>query len=658
MPSGTVTPPRTPSRRWTRSLRVRIVASFALGGLLVSVALAVVTYVLADRYLVRQRERTASRQTYVNARILRSDLEQPDADVNTSLRGLDLPAGTSVIVQRNNHWFSTSIGTSRESIPSSLRDIVTNGSAGSQRISLNGTPTLVIGLPLPSAGTEYYELFFLSELDDTLNIIRNALVGAAAITTIAAALVGWWAARRVLRPIADVSAAAGDIAGGELTTRLDAQGDPDLEPLTDSFNRMASALEQRIARDARFASDVSHELRSPLTTLATTTEMLEARRDTFDERTRQTVDLLAVDVRRFQRLVAELLELSRAESGVRPSRDGTGRCRRAGPADRERFEQPATDGRHRSELPVAAGAHRQASARTCPHQSLGERSVIRRRRDRDRAVVDAFPVEDRRRRRGRRRPHRRAHAGLRTLLPGRGRRATWHRHGNWSRAGARRGAHEDSRWHGAHRRRRPWAWNALRDRAAPGHRMTRLRFGAMVTLVVSSVAIAGCGVRAQDSAQRIAKSDVPFGLTNQAPVSTDAPQVSEATIFLVRGASLTPALRSLKASTPEAAVEALMTGPTAEEVRAGLSTAVPTSARLNGVAIKGDLAVVDLAGEFLQANVGDSALGIAQFVNTLTQFPGIVRVRFELDGKPVGVPKGDGTITKSAVVRGDYPAAR
>ena len=76
---------------------------------------------------------------------------------------------------------------------------------------------------------------------------------------------------------------------------------------------------------------------------------------------------------------------------------------------------------------------------------------------------------------------------------------------------------------------------------------------------------------------------------------------------------------------------------------------MPTSARLNGVAIKGDLAVVDLAGKFLQADVGDSALGIAQFVNTLTQFPGIVRVRFELDGKPVGVPKGDGTITKSAV---------
>ena len=295
---------------------MRIVTAFALGGLLLSVALALVTYVLAERYLLQQRERSARRQTYVNARILRADLQQPDVDVNTALRALELPARTSAIVQLDNRWFSTSIGTSQASVPKSLRELVASGSAGRQRTTVDGTPTLVFGLPLPAAQTDYYELFILSELDSTLNVIRNALVGAAAVTTVAAALVGWWAARRVLRPVTDVSHAAEEIAGGELATRLDAHGDPDLAPLTESFNRMGLALEQRIARDARFVSDVSHELRSPLTTLATTAEMLEARRDTFDDRDRHMVDLLAADVRRFQRLVAELLELSRAESGT------------------------------------------------------------------------------------------------------------------------------------------------------------------------------------------------------------------------------------------------------------------------------------------------------------------------------------------------------
>ena len=47
--------------------------------------------------------------------------------------------------------------------------------------------------------------------------------------------------------------------------------------LAASFNEMVDALEERIKRDARFASDVSHELRSPLTTVQATVELLEAR---------------------------------------------------------------------------------------------------------------------------------------------------------------------------------------------------------------------------------------------------------------------------------------------------------------------------------------------------------------------------------------------
>ena len=42
---------------------------------------------------------------------------------------------------------------------------------------------------------------------------------------------------------------------------------------------MADAVQARVEREARFASDVSHELRSPITALAAATEVLEARRD-------------------------------------------------------------------------------------------------------------------------------------------------------------------------------------------------------------------------------------------------------------------------------------------------------------------------------------------------------------------------------------------
>ena len=79
---------------------------------------------------------------------------------------------------------------------------------------------------------------------------------------------------------------------------------------------MTSALGERIERDARFASAESHELRSPLTTLVTTVDVLCTRREELPGRAQAALDLLEADVRRFQRLVEDLLEISRINAGA------------------------------------------------------------------------------------------------------------------------------------------------------------------------------------------------------------------------------------------------------------------------------------------------------------------------------------------------------
>jgi len=86
--------------------------------------------------------------------------------------------------------------------------------------------------------------------------------------------------------------------------------------MSESFNEMAAALQQRIERDARFASDVSHELRSPLTTLSASVEVMQARRDDLPERAQSALDLLSSDVDRFKGLVEDLLEISRFDAGA------------------------------------------------------------------------------------------------------------------------------------------------------------------------------------------------------------------------------------------------------------------------------------------------------------------------------------------------------
>ena len=74
-------------------------------------------------------------------------------------------------------------------------------------------------------------------------------------------------------------------------------------------------------RDTRFAGDVSHELRSPLTTMANAAAVLENRRDELSGTARRALDLLTGEVERFQRMVVDLLEISRDDPG-RAAPDG------------------------------------------------------------------------------------------------------------------------------------------------------------------------------------------------------------------------------------------------------------------------------------------------------------------------------------------------
>ena len=157
---------------------------------------------------------------------------------------------------------------------------------------------------------------------ETLDSLRIALFAAAAITLLVGLLLGILASERVVRPLAGAADAARAIAEGRLDTRLEPTDDPDLNALTESFNDMVARLQDRVERDARFASDVSHELRSPLMTLAASVEVMSSRRDELTERSQAALDLLVADVARFSGMVEDLLEISRYDAGaIRLNRD-------------------------------------------------------------------------------------------------------------------------------------------------------------------------------------------------------------------------------------------------------------------------------------------------------------------------------------------------
>ena len=171
---------------------------------------------------------------------------------------------------------------------------------------------MAVGMPVPAGGT-FIELFPLGELTGTLRFLSLVLVGGTALSGLFGIGLGLWASRRALRPLTELTTAASRVARGDLDARLREQADPDLAPLATAFNATAAALQQRVQRDARFASDVSHELRSPLTTMVNATELLSRRRAEMPGTAARAVDLLGAEVHRFQRTVVDLLEISRED---------------------------------------------------------------------------------------------------------------------------------------------------------------------------------------------------------------------------------------------------------------------------------------------------------------------------------------------------------
>ena len=149
-----------------------------------------------------------------------------------------------------------------------------------------------------------------------MRTILLALTVGSLITVALASGVGWWTSGRLLRPLGRITEAAGEIAAGDLDTRVQRESDPDLDLLADSFNDMADAVQARIEREARFASDVSHELRSPITALAAAAEVIDGRRGELPDRTQQALDVVVGQVRRFDAMVIDLLELSRIDAGA------------------------------------------------------------------------------------------------------------------------------------------------------------------------------------------------------------------------------------------------------------------------------------------------------------------------------------------------------
>jgi two-component system sensor histidine kinase BaeS len=174
-----------------------------------------------------------------------------------------------------------------------------------------GTTGCFVGVGVPSAElyeparAQFYRYLFFSTVALACAVVASMLI-----------------ARKIVGPVRHLRDAAHGLGAGDLSVRAPDLGTGEMGELSSVFNRMAESLEEREAKLAEldrlkseFVSCVSHEMRTPLTTIKTLTEVLRRGGETPEERARY-LGAIATECDRQIDFVLDLLDLSRIEAGA------------------------------------------------------------------------------------------------------------------------------------------------------------------------------------------------------------------------------------------------------------------------------------------------------------------------------------------------------
>lgn len=356
----------TPVRKlvglWRRSIQARVV----IGTLTLSAVLAILAgWILLRQVtdeLVASKRQAALTQASAGIDTAQSELDTPDA-ANVFDSGPVLNQLIEVLSPRNetrDDYYIVIVGPiepsnaatqtsglrassveidARASVPAALLARVQSepnswwaySSIAFQEPNRSSEPGLVVGsqiqLPITSeAPGETYALvyvFSLQEQQQTLAVVRGALITTGSLLVVLLGTIAWLVTRQVVTPVRLARRIAERLAAGRLEERMHVRGEDDIARLGQSFNQMAAGLQRQIRQleelsrvQQRFVADVSHELRTPLTTVRLASDVLHDARESFDPATARSAELLQHELDRFEGLLTDLLEISRFDAGA------------------------------------------------------------------------------------------------------------------------------------------------------------------------------------------------------------------------------------------------------------------------------------------------------------------------------------------------------
>jgi two-component system, OmpR family, sensor kinase len=185
------------------------------------------------------------------------------------------------------------------------------------RGSLGGERLGQVAQPLSFDGPIYRVALYSRGLEDvaqTVSFIRDRLLLASGAALLLALLGGYLVARAVARRVRRLERASVEVASGRFMEPLPVDSEDEIGQLTSTFNAMQQQLRQVDVARKDFVATASHELRTPIFSLAGFVELLQD--EELDEETRsEFLDTMSEQVERLQKLAVDLLDLSGLDAG-------------------------------------------------------------------------------------------------------------------------------------------------------------------------------------------------------------------------------------------------------------------------------------------------------------------------------------------------------
>jgi two-component system sensor histidine kinase ChvG len=151
---------------------------------------------------------------------------------------------------------------------------------------------------------------------ESLHKMRTMLLKVLLVALVFTGLLTLFLAMTISRPLARLSQAAKRIAAGDRSAKIQQKGRDEIAQLARSFDAMVRQLERRTSYISEFAANISHEFKTPLTSIRGASELLADDLQMDPETRKRFLRNILADVQRLDRLVSRMLELSRIDATI------------------------------------------------------------------------------------------------------------------------------------------------------------------------------------------------------------------------------------------------------------------------------------------------------------------------------------------------------